>query len=51
MVIVIVNRDRDHEGCRDCDDDDDDLTHCHNVIKFFVFLKFFCVVLIFFYSV
>ena len=51
MVIVIVKRDRDHEGCRDCDDDDDDLTHCHNVIKFFGFFKFFCVVLIFFYSV
>lgn len=22
MVIVIVERDRDCEGCRDCDDDD-----------------------------
>ena len=46
MVIVIVERDRDREGCRDCDDDD--WTHCHNFIKFFGFLKFFCIVLIFF---
>ena len=46
MVIVIVERDRDREGCRDCDDDD--WTHCHNFIKFFGFLKFFRIVLIFF---
>ena len=43
MVIVIVKRDD--------DDDDDGWTHCHNVIKFFGFFKFFCIVLFFLFCI